>query len=91
MIAYFPEIYPDELLYSQLARYFAHSRYMAYVCAAEDLFERRAVRPDIEFLNAYTRDALERITSEMPMETIIMRHTMFPYVRELRVEKRSGA
>lgn len=91
MIAYFPEIYPDELLYRQLARYFAHSGYMAYVCAAEDLFESRTVRPDIEFLNAYTRDALERITSEMPMETVIMRHTMFPYVRESRVEKRSGA
>lgn len=92
MIAYFPEIYPDELLYSQLARYFAHSGYMAYVCAAEDLFERRAVRPDIEFLNAYTRDALERITSEMPMENVIMRHTMFPYYgRFLPIERRTQA
>lgn len=92
MIAYFPEIYPDELLYSQLARYFAHSGYMAYVCAAEDLFESRAVRPDIEFLNAYTRDALDRITSEMPMETVIMRHTMFPYYgRFLPIERRTQA
>lgn len=92
MIAYFPEIYPDELLYSQLARYFAHSGYMAYVCAAEDLFECRAVRPDIEFLNAYTRDVLERITSEMPMETVIMKHTMFPYCgRFLPIERRTQA
>ena len=92
MIAYFPEIYPDELLYSQLARYFAHSGYMAYVCAAEDLFESRAVRPDIEFLNAYTRDALERITSEMLMENVIIRHTMFPYYgRFLPIERRTQA
>ena len=92
MITYFPEIYPDELLYSQLARYFAHSGYMAYVCAAEDLFESRAVRPDIEFLNAYTQDALERITSEMPMVAVIMRHTMFSYYgRFLPIERRTQA
>ena len=65
---------------------------MAYVCAAEDLFESRAVRPDIEFLNAYTRDALERITSEMPMENVIIRHTMFPYYgRFLPIERRTQA
>ena len=92
MIAYFPEIYPDELLYSQLARYFAHSGYMAYVCAAEDLFKSCTVRPDIEFLNAYTQDALERLTSEMPMETVIMKHTMFPYYgRFLPIERRAQA
>lgn len=92
MIAYFPEIYPDELLYSQLARYFAHSGYMAYVCAAEDLFKSCTVRPDIEFLNAYTEDALERVTGEIPMEAVIMRHTMFPYYgRFLPIERRTQA
>ncbi len=30
MIAYFPTAYPDELLYSQLARYYTKSGYMAY-------------------------------------------------------------
>ena len=35
MISYFPTAYPDELLYSQLARYYAKSGYMAYTYAAE--------------------------------------------------------
>ena len=46
MISYFPQIYPDELLYSQLARYYYKSGYMAYIFAAEDLFTNRWVRPD---------------------------------------------
>ena len=41
MIAFFPTIYLDELLYSQLARYYAASGYMAYTYAAEDLFASR--------------------------------------------------
>ncbi len=79
MISYFPPIYPDELLYSQLARYYAKSGYLAYTFAAEDLFQSKTVRPDIEFLNAYTPEALQMITRTMPMTDIVMYHTMFPY------------
>lgn len=79
MITYFPSIYPDELLYSQLARYYAKSGYLAYTFAAEDLFQSKTVRPDIEFLNAYTPEALQMITRTMPMTDIVMYHTMFPY------------
>lgn len=79
MIAYFPTIYPDELLYSQLARYFTKSGYMAYTFAAEDLFISKTVRPDIEFVNAYTPAAVEAITRGMPMEEVIEKHTVFPY------------
>ena len=62
MIAVFPTVYPDELLYSQLARFYARSGFPGYTFAAEDLFENKAVRPDIEFLNAYTPEALRLIT-----------------------------
>lgn len=79
MIAYFPEIYPDELLYSQLARYYAQSGYAAYRYAAEDLYTNKTIRPDIEFLNGFTNDALLKITQSMPMETIVEKHTMFSY------------
>ena len=68
MIAVFPTIYPDELLYSQLARFYARSGYPGYTFAAEDLFENKTVRPDIEFLNAYTPEALHLITHEKPIE-----------------------
>ena len=51
MISFFPEFYPDELLYSVLSRYYAKSGYTSYIFAAEDLYEKRTVKPDIEFLN----------------------------------------
>ncbi len=57
MIAYFPSPYPDELLYSQLARYYTKSGYMAYTYAAEELYVSKIVRPDMEFVNVFTPDA----------------------------------
>lgn len=92
MIAYFPAIYPDELLYSQLARYYVKSGYTAYRYAAEDLYINRAVRPDIEFLNKLSDDALSKITQSMPIETVIEKHTMFPYYgRFLPLKRREDA
>ena len=92
MIGYFPTIYPDELLYSQLARYCAKSGYIGYVNAAEDLFVNKWVRPDIEFVNQYTPAALQVTTREIPMQEIVLKHTMFPfYGRFLPPERRKKA
>lgn len=79
MIAYFPTAYPDELLYSQLARYYTKSGYMAYAYAAEELYVSKIVRPDMEFVNVFTPDALRMISKDMTMEDVVMQHTMFPY------------
>lgn len=92
MIAYFPTIYPDEILYSQLARYYTKSGYMAYTFAAEELFVSKTVRPNIEFVNAYTPAAVQVITRNLPMEKVVERHTMFPYYgRFLPQERREKA
>lgn len=92
MIAVFPTVYPDELLYSQLARFHARSGYPGYTFAAEDLFENKTVRPDIEFLNAYTPEALRLITRQKPIEEIVLNHTMFPYyARFIGYERRMKA
>ena len=77
MIAFFPEIYPDELLYSQLARYHAKSGYMIYRSTAEDLFMNPTVRPEIDFVNRLSLDALNNITRTVSIESIIEKHTMF--------------
>jgi len=92
MITYFPTAYPDELLYSQLARYYVRSGYLAYIYAAEDLFASKTVRPDMEFVNTYTSDALQMITREMSMENVVWKHTMFPYYgRFLPLKRRQRA
>ncbi len=92
MIAYFPDVYPDELLYSRLARYYTASGYMAYTFAAEDLFMSKTARPDIEFVNTYTPDTMEAITRYVSMNQIVEKHTMFPYYgRFLPKERRHKA
>lgn len=92
MITQFPMIYPDELLYSQLARYHACSGNLAYIFTAEQLFQIKTVRPDVEFLNAYTPEVLSILTSTMSLKDIILKHTMFPYYgRFLKSERRTEA
>lgn len=92
MIAYFPEIYPDELMYSLLARYYVKSGYPCYWYVAEDLFQSKTVRPDIEFVNQYTPAALQMITGDLLIDDVILNHTMFPYYgRFLPKERRDKA
>ena len=92
MITYFPTAYPDELLYSQLTRYYVKSGYLAYIYTAEDLFASKTVRPDMEFVNTYTSDALQMITRDTVMENVVWQHTMFPYYsRFLPLERRQRA
>ena len=79
MIAYFPSLYPDELLYSLLARYYTKSGYLAYTYAAQDLFADKRVKPDIEFINVLCPDALEVLTNTKSIDEIVLNHTMFPY------------
>ena len=52
MIRYFPNFYPDELVYSLLSRYCAKVGHLTYRYAAEELFLNRSVRPDMDFVNA---------------------------------------
>lgn len=92
MIGFFPAPYPDELLYSVLARYYGKSGYLSYTSAANDLFADSKARPDAEFLNPLTPDAYASITRTMPVEYIVIKHTMFPYYgRFLKLEQRRQA
>lgn len=92
MISYFPEIYTDELLYSQLARCYVKAGYPAYIYMAEDFFQDKKARPDIEFINTFTSVALRIVAKETPIEDIVMKHTMFPcYGRFISKERRNKA
>lgn len=91
-IAYFPQIYPDELIYSVLARLYVHSGYPAYTFCAEDVFVNKRVRPDMELLNVMKPEILEFLCKKMSMAELIEKHTMFPYyARFLPYERRNRA
>ena len=92
MLAYFPTPYPDELLYSVFSRYYARSGHLAYIYAAEELYVKKTTRPDVEFINELTENALESLTRELSIEEVIQKHTLFPYYgRFLKYERRTKA
>ena len=49
-IVYFPKIYPDELVSSVLARYYAQSGYVTYKNADKDIFMSGYRKIDKEFV-----------------------------------------
>ena len=92
MIAFFPDPYPDELLYSRLCRYHVRSGHIHYISSCDDLYLHRTVHPDFEFINAYTDDALNWICKGTTFEDVIYKQTMYPaYARFLPIERRINA
>lgn len=89
MIVFFPELYEDELAYSWFSRYHVHSGHLTYSATAQDLFVDAKVIPSSEFIGAFSSEAQRIIEHNMPMQTFIEKHTMFPYYsRFLPVDRR---
>ena len=92
MINYFPVIYPDELVYSWFSRYAAKVGYTSYIFVAEDLYAKRNNKPNIEFLNELSQEVINVISKKISIESLVMRHTMFPfYARFLPQERKQKA
>ena len=92
MISFFPDIYPDELVYSVLSRCYEKSGFLSYTNAAQEMFKNRFEHPKPEFLNAYTGQLKDRLTCTMTAKELICAHTMFPYfARFLPCERRKDA
>ena len=79
MITYFPAIYPDELVYSLLSRFYLQSGYLSYTYAAEDIYAYKQVRPDHYFINLLHPEMQKMIVRTIPMEELVEKHTMYPY------------
>ena len=92
MIGFLPEIYPDELVYSFLARYYVRSGYINYTFFAENIYVNKSTVPDIELLNAFTDDTLKGLIKNCTFDYLIKNHTMFNYyARFIKYEKRKKA
>lgn len=78
-IAYFPELYPDELIYSVLARFYEHSGYIYYKDVAQELFLNQKIRADKEFAKNLKPEIVELLTRNMTVEALLESHTMYPY------------
>lgn len=89
-IGYFPQIYPDELLYSVIARYSDHCCYVKFAYAANEIFENPKLRVEREFMKNLSEDCIQILEKQKPLDKIIEKHTMMPYyARFYSMERKS--
>lgn len=92
MIAYFPEIYPDELVYSWFCRYYVHSGCFTHSIALKELFQKRCNNPSKEFIGYLNQNAKNKIEEIYSMNELILKHTMFSqYAKFLPLAKKKEA
>ena len=92
MIAFFPELYEDELAYSWFSRYHVHSGYLSFSATARDLYGDTQGIPSGEFLGVFSQEVQQIIERYMPTTIFVEKHTMFPhYARFLPIERRITA
>ena len=79
MISFFPKPYPDELLYSMIARYHAQSGNTTYRQTAMDLFGNK--KNNNSLLLPVRLGALARQTDQygLSLNKILLKHTSLPY------------
>lgn len=78
MIAYFPEIYPDELVYSWFCRYYVHSGCLSHKSALQKLLYKKCNNPSKEFLGHLNPKTEQEIKKIYNIDDLIIKHTMYP-------------
>lgn len=92
MITYFPEIYPDELVYSWFCRYYVHSGCFTHSMALQELLYKRCNNPSKEFIGHLNPDTEKMIKEIYDINELIINHTMFPqYARFIPSEQKKEA
>lgn len=82
MIGNMPKAYPDELIYSVLARCYVADGYMIYREFAEDVFVNKKEAPSVEFLGGYKKEIIDRLCQSFDAENLVQlicKGTQFPY------------
>lgn len=92
MIAYFPDIYPDELVYSWFCRYYVHSGCLSHKMALQELYCKRSDNPSKEFIGNLNSEAREKIGRMCLLDELVLNHTMYPqYARFVPLEQKKTA
>ncbi len=78
MLTFFTNPYPDELMYSAIARYHFYSGNLDCKDTLEEVFQSRSVIPSVE-IGSHFAILAERLGSNYSVETILANHTIYPY------------
>ncbi|MCM3737006.1 TnsD family transposase [Bacillus cytotoxicus] len=78
MLTFFTNPYPDELIYSAIARYHFYSGNIDCKDTLEEVFQSRSVIPSVE-IGSHFAILAEQLGSNYSVETILANHTIHPY------------
>jgi len=78
-IAYFPEIYEDELFYSALARFYKHSGLLSNRDALRLIYGNVNGKIDGFFLGKLSSEIKEAVLKQKSLQELIYENTLYPY------------
>lgn len=78
MLPFFTNPYPNELLYSAIARYHFYSGNLDCKDTLEELFGSRCVIPSVE-IGSYFSVLVEKLGPHYSVESLLANHTIYPY------------
>lgn len=89
MLTFFPEPYPDEILYSVFARYHLRSANSSFKDTLQDLFDSKTVIPTID-LPSHIGEVIKKLPhgTKLTASKLINEHTLLPfYAKSLPVDR----
>ncbi|MFT9849995.1 TnsD family transposase [Aneurinibacillus sp. REN35] len=78
MLPFFPEPYPDELIYSTIARYHLYSGNLDCKDTLEEVFGSRTVIPSME-IGSHLSTLVQQMGPHFSVETLLSKHTIYPF------------
>lgn len=78
MLPFFTNPYPNELIYSAIARYHFYSGNLDCKDTLEELFGSRSVIPSVE-IGSYFSVLAEQLGPHYSVESLLANHTIYPY------------
>lgn len=87
MLSFFTEPYPDELIYSAIARYHFYSGNIDCKDTLEEVFQSRNVIPSVE-IGSHFSSLAKQIGSNYSVESLLAKHTIYPFYAPFLLKER---
>lgn len=78
MLPFFTDPYPDELIYSAIARYHFYSGNIDYKDTLEEVFQSRFVIPSVE-IGSHFHALVQQMGNHYSVENLLAKHTIYPF------------
>lgn len=78
MLPFFTDPYPDELIYSAVARYHFYSGNIDCKDTLEEVFQSRSVIPSVE-IGSHFNSLAKQMGTHYSLESLLAKHTIYPF------------